>query len=512
LYVGDRRDNTPYNRVVRFDGTTGAYIEDFVAPGASSLNSPHGLEFDTQGILYAVSAMGQEEVVRFGRSSMAVFTVSLSRPSGVPVTVQFSTVDGSGSSGSDYRGVSGTLVFEAGVTTRTILVSTVDDAASEFNEAFSVLLSNPLGAGITDSAGTATILDNDSTKFFVVNDATQDLTYEYASSGAPVESNRLNSGNTAPRGAASTATGDRVWVVDANKKVYVYDASGTLLGSWAAGSLPQNAQIQGIATDGTNIWVVDAAQDKVFRYTGAAGRLSGSQNAASSFGLNKNNKSPKDIVTDGTHLWVVEDGTTDKVFKYTTTGSLVGSWTITAGGGSPTGITLDPSNPNHLWIVDAASDRVYQYDGAVTRTSGSQSSSTSFPLAAGNSNPQGIADPRLAVRQAGDANLDGVFSSNDLVQVLQAGKYEDDVASNATWHEGDWNGDGDFTSQDFVLAFQRGSYSAAARADSRPRDFSADVATESLFADWNAFDWLDRSNDEKSHEEVRECLARDRSA
>jgi hypothetical protein len=37
----------------------------------------------------------------------------------------------------------------------------------------------------------------------------------------------------------------------------------------------------------------------VFKYTNAAGRLSGSQNAASSFNLNGSNTSPKDIVTDG---------------------------------------------------------------------------------------------------------------------------------------------------------------------------------------------------------------------
>jgi hypothetical protein len=178
--------------------------------------------------------------------------------------------------------------------------------------------------------------------------------------------------------------------------VYVYDAGGALLGSWTAGGLTANAQVQGIATDGTNIWIVEATQDKVFRYANAAGRLSGSQNAASSFGLNKNNKNPKDIVTDGTHLWVVDDSSTDKVFKYTLSGSLVGSWTISSGGGSPTGITLDLGNNSDLWIVDSATDRVYKYVGAASRTSGSQSAATSFPLAPGNTNPQGIADPPAA--------------------------------------------------------------------------------------------------------------------
>jgi hypothetical protein len=231
------------------------------------------------------------------------------------------------------------------------------------------------------------------TKFYVVNDASADRTYEYGNPGNSIENYTLNSGNTAPRGAASTAAGTTVWVVDANKKVYIYNTSGGLLGSWTAGSLASNATVEGIATNGADVWIVDARQDKVFRYTSAAGRTSGSQNAASSFSLNSANTSPKDIVTDGTYLWVVNDSSTDKVFKYTLSGSLVGSWTITGAGSNPTGITLDPTGGGTLWIVDSGTDRVYQFDNARGRTSGSQSPSTYFALAAGNTNPQGIADP-----------------------------------------------------------------------------------------------------------------------
>jgi hypothetical protein len=157
--------------------------------------------------------------------------------------------------------------------------------------------------------------------------------------------------------------------------------------------LHAQAQVEGIATNGTDIWLVDAKQDSVYKYAGAASRLSGSQNAAGSFGLNTSNKDPKGIVTDGSSLWVVNDSSTDKVFKYTVAGGLLGSWTVTGGGGSPTGITLDPTNVGHLWVVDIASDRVHQYDNAAARTSGSQAASASFLLAAGNSNPQDIADP-----------------------------------------------------------------------------------------------------------------------
>jgi hypothetical protein len=63
----------------------------------------------------------------------------------------------------------------------------------------------------------------------------------------------------------------------------------------------------------------------------------------------------------------------------------------------------------------------------------------------------------------GDANLDGEFSSTDLVRVFQAAEYEDNVAANSTWAEGDWNGDGEFTSRDLVAAFQDVGYEKGPR-------------------------------------------------
>lgn len=61
----------------------------------------------------------------------------------------------------------------------------------------------------------------------------------------------------------------------------------------------------------------------------------------------------------------------------------------------------------------------------------------------------------------GDANLDGEFSSLDLVGVFQAGKFETDQA--AGWSDGDWNGDQRFTTTDFVTAFQDGGYERGPR-------------------------------------------------
>jgi hypothetical protein len=62
----------------------------------------------------------------------------------------------------------------------------------------------------------------------------------------------------------------------------------------------------------------------------------------------------------------------------------------------------------------------------------------------------------------GDANLDGVFNSSDLLQVFVPGQYEDAIVGNSTWGTGDWNCDAEFDSGDLIAAFQAGTYSAFA--------------------------------------------------
>lgn len=64
----------------------------------------------------------------------------------------------------------------------------------------------------------------------------------------------------------------------------------------------------------------------------------------------------------------------------------------------------------------------------------------------------------------GDANMDGQFQERDLIQVMQAGQYEDNIRGNSRWWSGDWNGDAEFTSADFVATFQDGGFLRGPRA------------------------------------------------
>ena len=95
------------------------------------------------------------------------FVISLSAPSTLPVSVYYQMSDNTAisgySSGNDFAGVNGTLVFGAGETLKTLHVPLVDDSTGESTESFKVTLYSPVNATIGSTAITGTILDNDPT-------------------------------------------------------------------------------------------------------------------------------------------------------------------------------------------------------------------------------------------------------------------------------------------------------------------------------------------------------------
>lgn len=98
-------------------------------------------------------------------TTAAVFTVSLSTASGLSVSVDYASADGTAMAGSDYSSVSGTLVFPAGTTTWPITVPVIGDTLAEPLETFFVNLSNPVNATLSDNQGEGTILDDENPIF-----------------------------------------------------------------------------------------------------------------------------------------------------------------------------------------------------------------------------------------------------------------------------------------------------------------------------------------------------------
>lgn len=127
-------------------------------PASATLGDARGagtiLDDDPQVSLSVDDVSGPE-----GQS--AVFTLSLSRESGKVVTVAYATRDGSAAAPGDYASRSGTIIFLAGETSKTVSVGLVNDALVEPDETFTLALSSAVNATLSDGQGVATIVGDE---------------------------------------------------------------------------------------------------------------------------------------------------------------------------------------------------------------------------------------------------------------------------------------------------------------------------------------------------------------
>ena len=178
------------------------------------------------------------------------------------------------------------------------------------------------------------------TKFFVV-DSVANTTFRYASDGTETGSFPLDVVAQDPTGATSNAAGDAVWVIDGTSHHFaVHGPDGSFVGSWLAMGLENP---QGIATDGSDLWVVDARTTDdatVLHYPVAAGYIIGAAVPTGSFSLHPDNISPTGIATDGATIWVTDDGL-DEVFVYQLDGVFTTRWGLDAENSDPSGSQRD---------------------------------------------------------------------------------------------------------------------------------------------------------------------------
>ncbi len=398
--------------------------------------------------------------------AMALLSVVLDQPPTDNVTVEVTSLDSSEGRvavGVSPSSVSVSLVFTAADwdQPQEIAIIGQDDNEPDGDVLYSVQVAvSPLTVAVEylsvnpDEVVVRNLddgLDGVSSKFFVV-DADDDRTFQYGATGTSVTNTALAPGNTDPRGSASNAAGDTIWVVDANDTVFVYDATGNLLSSWTAAGINT---AEGITTDGIHIWIVDGKSKLVHRYDNAATTLTPDPHPDFTFALDDYvPTNAKGITTDGTTIWIVAEHRGDLVLKYRVDGEYLAGqrWYLDSSNANPTGITLDPTQPDssNLWIVDNGADAVFEYD----RDGLLQGS---FPLTSANSNPQGIADPppqvtapanepgnfRLPVRPAEIVSQRG-FKQRPRITVLAtdiAGeRVEPSPAVSATAMESPWHG------------------------------------------------------------------------
>ncbi len=105
-------------------------------------------------------------------TTTATFTVSLSAASGKPIAVDYATADATAVAPGDYAAASGTLNFVAGQTTKTVDVTVKGDTLDEFDETFTLGLSNLVNVTAGTVTGTGTITDDDAAPSVSVNNVT----------------------------------------------------------------------------------------------------------------------------------------------------------------------------------------------------------------------------------------------------------------------------------------------------------------------------------------------------
>jgi len=157
-FMADPADNLPSNDSIVDPATT--------VP--TSQVGYGGISLLVVGLPNLSSASVQQAEGDSGDSTM-MFTVNLASAATETTTVDFATVDGTATAGSDYTAANGKLTFNVGESSKSFNVAVHGDSTHEQNEQFSVVFSNATGA-IAPAAVTGTILNDDAIPQISVND------------------------------------------------------------------------------------------------------------------------------------------------------------------------------------------------------------------------------------------------------------------------------------------------------------------------------------------------------
>jgi DNA-binding beta-propeller fold protein YncE len=88
LYVASFGGTAPFSKVIRYNGTTGAFIDDFVPVGSGGLNGIEGLVFGPVGNLYVTSRVNNE-ILRYDGSTGTFLGVFATGGQNGPVDLTF---------------------------------------------------------------------------------------------------------------------------------------------------------------------------------------------------------------------------------------------------------------------------------------------------------------------------------------------------------------------------------------------------------------------------------------
>jgi PKD repeat protein len=198
-----------------FDETFGLYLTN---PENATITKNQAVTTILDNDAAPTLTIGDRTITEGENGMMAVtYTINLNTPSGKPVTVNYTTADGTATAGTDYTTANGIVSFAPGEISKTITVQVLGDTIDEFDETFGLNLSNPENATITKNQAVTTILDNDAAPTLTIGDKTitegdngmMAVTYTInlnTPSGKPISVKYATADGTATAGTDYTAT------------------------------------------------------------------------------------------------------------------------------------------------------------------------------------------------------------------------------------------------------------------------------------------------------------------
>ncbi|MFO0900206.1 MAG: Calx-beta domain-containing protein [Pirellulales bacterium] len=153
LVQGDTLDEPNETLTLTLSNAVGATLQDAAALGT--------IIDDDAAPSVSISIADASALEGNSGTSLLPFVVSLSAASGQTVTVDYATIAGTATAGTDFTAANGTVTFAPGETQKTINVAILGDTAVEADENFQVQLTNAVAAEIADGTATGLIQNDD---------------------------------------------------------------------------------------------------------------------------------------------------------------------------------------------------------------------------------------------------------------------------------------------------------------------------------------------------------------
>ena len=157
--IGDTLAETNETLTIKLSNPEGAVISDALGVG-TILNDDDATTPDP--VPRQISVTDPQVLEPDSGTVQARFKVTLDAPATAPVTVKAVTGGGTATAGGDYTALATqTVTFNPGQRTMNVDVAVLGDTLNEGNETFQLKLSKPTGAVLSDSAGLASIVDDE---------------------------------------------------------------------------------------------------------------------------------------------------------------------------------------------------------------------------------------------------------------------------------------------------------------------------------------------------------------